>query len=58
MIRNNSIYITIPEGNYSVTALTSKIQNLLNTTIALGSSSWNLSYNFNNSNIRLQLVLI
>lgn len=41
----SSTIITIPEGNYSVSALISKIQNLLNTTIALGSSSWNLSYN-------------
>jgi len=42
---NNSKFITIPEGNYSISAMVSKIQNLLNTTIALGSSSWNLSYN-------------
>ena len=42
---NNSTFITIPQGNYSISALISKMQNLLNITIALGSSSWNLSYN-------------
>ena len=38
---NNSVFITIPEGNYSISALISKMQNLLNTQIILGSSSWN-----------------
>ena len=35
----SSLFVTVPEGNYSITQLTNYIQNTLNSMLALGTST-------------------
>ena len=52
-LESSSIFVTVPEGNYSITQLTSYIQNTLNAMLALGTTSWVVIYNTINYKVKI-----